>query len=145
MLVQRVLQTVRVLSVETRPADPVDESASKLTAQVAPFVLSPEGRQTYAKRKVTTEPVFGNIKANLRCRRFSGRGMQAALSQWRLICSVHNLLKVRNHRLAITWADNFGAHPPELGESRQTPVKTCQVLPGRPARKDSASQPCDSL
>ena len=60
-----------------------------------------EGRQTYAKRKVTTEPVFGNIKANLRCRRFSGRGMQAALSEWRLICSVHNLLKVRNHRLAI--------------------------------------------
>ena len=61
---------------------------------------TPEGRATYAKRKITTEPVFGNIKANLRCRRFSGRGLNAAQSEWRLICSVHNLLKVRRHRLA---------------------------------------------
>ncbi|MGO9334367.1 MAG: transposase [Acidimicrobiales bacterium] len=60
-----------------------------------------EGRQTHAKCNVTTEPVFGNIKANLRFRRFSGRGMQAALSKWRLICSARNLLEVRNHRLAI--------------------------------------------
>jgi len=61
---------------------------------------TPEGRATYAKRKITTEPVFGNIKANLRCRRFSGRGLSAAQSEWRLICSVHNLLKVRRHRMA---------------------------------------------
>jgi transposase len=72
-----------------------------LRKQMLDRLSTAEGRQTYAKRKVTTEPVFGNIKANLRCRRFSGRGMQAALSEWRLICSVHNLLKVRNHRLAI--------------------------------------------
>jgi len=72
-----------------------------LRRQMLDRLSTAEGRQTYARRKVTTEPVFGNIKANLRCRRFSGRGMQAALSEWRLICSVHNLLKVRNHRLAI--------------------------------------------
>ena len=69
--------------------------------QMLDRLATSEGRQTYAKRKITTEPVFDNLKANLRCRRFSGRGMQAALSEWRLICSVHNLLKVRNHRLAI--------------------------------------------
>jgi hypothetical protein len=72
-----------------------------LKRQMLDRLATAEGRQTYAKRKITTEPVFGNIKANLRCRRFSGRGLQAALSEWRLICSVHNLLKVRNHRLAI--------------------------------------------
>ena len=72
-----------------------------LRKQMLDRLSTAEGRQTYAKRKVTTEPVFGNIKANLRCRRFSGRGIQAALSEWRLICSVHNLLKVRNHRLAF--------------------------------------------
>ena len=72
-----------------------------LKRQMLDRLATAEGRQTYAKRKITTEPVFGNIKANMRCRRFSGRGMQAALSEWRLICSVHNLLKVRNHRLAI--------------------------------------------
>ena len=60
-----------------------------------------EGRALYAKRKVTTEPVFGNIKANLHHRRFSRRGLSAVGSEWRLICSVHNLMKVRSRRLAI--------------------------------------------
>jgi len=73
-----------------------------LRKQMLDRLSTAEGRQTYAKRKVTTEPVFGNIKANLRCRRFSGRGMRAALSEWRLICSVHNLLKIRNQRLTIS-------------------------------------------
>jgi len=72
-----------------------------LRNQMLDRLSTPEGRQTYAERKVTTGPVFGNIKANLRCRRFSGRGMQAALCEWRFICSVHNLLKIRNHRLAV--------------------------------------------
>ncbi len=62
---------------------------------------SDRGRALYAKRKVTTEPVFGNIKANLRCRRISRRGLSAATSEWRLICVVHNLLKVRTRRLAL--------------------------------------------
>ncbi|HEY6809320.1 MAG TPA: IS1182 family transposase, partial [Gemmatimonadales bacterium] len=64
-------------------------------------LASDEGRASYAKRKVTAEPVFGNIKANLRFRRFSRRSMPAALSEWRLVCSVHNLLKLRTARLAL--------------------------------------------
>ncbi|HYA44990.1 MAG TPA: IS1182 family transposase [Acidimicrobiales bacterium] len=63
-------------------------------------LASEEGRSLYAKRWSTAEPVFGNIKANLRFRRFSRRGKRAVLSEWRLICSVHNLLKVRAARLA---------------------------------------------
>jgi len=59
------------------------------------------GRSLYAKRKVTTEPVFGNIKANLRHRRFSRRGLSAVQSEWRLICSVHNPMKIQRRRLAI--------------------------------------------
>jgi transposase len=62
-------------------------------------LASDEGRARYAKRKITAEPVFGNIKANLRFRRFSRRSAPAALSEWRLICSVHNLLKLRNARI----------------------------------------------
>jgi transposase len=60
-----------------------------------------EGRALYQRRRVTVEPVFGNIKANLRFRRFSRRGIDAVGSEWRLICSTHNLLKLRQHRLAI--------------------------------------------
>lgn len=64
-------------------------------------LASDDGRARYAKRKVTAEPVFGNIKANLRFRRFSRRSMPAALSEWRLVCSVHNLLKLRTARLEL--------------------------------------------
>ncbi len=73
-----------------------------LRKQMLDRLGTPQGRAIYALRKITTEPVFGNIKANLRYRRFSGRGMNAAQSEWRLICAVHNLLKVRRHRLAPT-------------------------------------------
>jgi transposase len=60
-----------------------------------------EGKAAYAKRKTTAEPVFGNVKANLRFRRFSRRGRAAVDSEWKLICAVHNLLKLRNVRLAV--------------------------------------------
>jgi transposase len=59
------------------------------------------GRALYRRRRVTVEPVFGNIKANLGFRRFTRRGIDAVRSEWRLICSTHNLLKLRQHRLAI--------------------------------------------
>jgi Transposase DDE domain len=55
----------------------------------------------YARRKTTIEPIFGNLKMNLRFRRFSRRGLTAVTSEWRLICAVHNLLKIRRHQLAI--------------------------------------------
>jgi transposase len=58
------------------------------------------GAAAYAKRKTTVEPVFGNLKANLGFRRFSRRGLKATSSEWRLFCTVHNLLKIRRHRLA---------------------------------------------
>jgi transposase len=60
-----------------------------------------EGRALYGRRRVTVEPVFGNIKANLGVRRFARRGLGAVQSEWRLICSTHNLLKLRQRRLAI--------------------------------------------
>jgi len=58
------------------------------------------GAAVYAKRKTTVETVFGNIKTNLGFRRFSGRGLDATSSEWRLVCTVHNLLKIHRQRLA---------------------------------------------
>ncbi|MCH7668941.1 MAG: IS1182 family transposase [Acidobacteria bacterium] len=58
------------------------------------------GAAAYAKRKTTVETVFGNIKANLGFRRFSNRGLDATSSEWRLVCTVHNLLKIHRQRLA---------------------------------------------
>ena len=58
------------------------------------------GAAAYAKRKTTVETVFGNVKANLGFRRFSRRGLDATAGEWRLVCTVHNLLKIHRHRLA---------------------------------------------
>ena len=41
------------------------------------------------------EPIFGNIKANRGYRSFTRRGITAVQSEWRLICTAHNLLKLR--------------------------------------------------
>jgi transposase len=73
---------------------------ARLRKDMLDRLASDHGKTLYAKRKITVEPVFGNIKANLRFRRFSRRGTTAALSEWRLICSIHNLRKLHSARLA---------------------------------------------
>jgi transposase len=58
------------------------------------------GRKLYAQRKITIEPVFGQIKYNRRIDRFMRRGRSAAQSEWRLVTATHNLLKLHNHWIA---------------------------------------------
>lgn len=55
----------------------------------------PENADRYKQRSTSIEPVFGNIKGNLGYRRFARRGLPAVNSEWRLMCTVHNLLKLR--------------------------------------------------
>lgn len=68
---------------------------ARVRKQMLDRMATHDGSTRYAKRWYTAEPTFGNIKANLRFRRFARRGQQAVLSEWRLICAVHNLLKLR--------------------------------------------------
>jgi hypothetical protein len=58
------------------------------------------GRELYAKRKITVEPVYGQIKHNRHIDRFMRRGRAAVQSEWRLITATHNLLKLHSHWLA---------------------------------------------
>ena len=58
---------------------------------------TPDGRATYARRKATVEPVFGQIKESRGFRRFSLRGLAAAGAEWDLVCLVHNLLKLHRY------------------------------------------------
>jgi hypothetical protein len=53
-----------------------------------------KGREAYAKRKQTVEPVFGQIKEARGFRRFLLRGLEGVRAEWRLICLGHNLLKL---------------------------------------------------
>jgi transposase len=52
------------------------------------------GRRLYAKRKVTVEPVFGQIKQGRRFRQFLLRGHHQVRGEWALICTTHNVLKL---------------------------------------------------
>ncbi len=59
------------------------------------------GRQRYALRMETVEPVFGQIKAGRGFRQFLLRGLEKVNGEWSLICTGHNLLKLfRFGRLA---------------------------------------------
>ena len=60
------------------------------------------GRELYAQRKITVEPVYGQIKYNRRIDRFMRRGRSAAQSEWRLVAATHNLLKLHSHWIANT-------------------------------------------
>jgi transposase len=62
-----------------------------------------KGRATYAKRKGIIEPIFGQLKQVLGFRQFSLRGLASMRGEWRLLCVVHNLLKLwRAPQAAIT-------------------------------------------
>jgi transposase len=60
------------------------------------------GRKLYAQRKITIEPVFGQIKYNRHIDRFMRRGRSAVRSEWRLAAATHNLLKLHSHWIAAT-------------------------------------------
>jgi transposase len=60
------------------------------------------GRKLYAQRKITVEPVYGQIKYNRRIDRFMRTGRAAARSEWRLVAATHNLLKLHSHWIANT-------------------------------------------
>ncbi len=53
-----------------------------------------DGRAVYKMRKAIVEPVFGQIKEQRGFRRFSLRGKQNVRREWKLVCTVSNLLKL---------------------------------------------------
>ena len=74
---------------EARPAQPQGRVAAMVTK------LGAAGREgPYRLRKQVVEPVFGQIKQARGFRQFLRRGLTAVQSEWSLICTVHNLLKL---------------------------------------------------
>ena len=65
-----------------------------LTTTMSAKLATPRGRRTYKKRAATIEPIFGQIKHNRQIRSLSRRGLAAVASEWKLICTTHNLLKL---------------------------------------------------
>lgn len=53
-----------------------------------------EAKQTYNFRKITVEPVYGNIKENMNFRGFMLKGLEKVKTEFNLICIAHNLQKI---------------------------------------------------
>jgi transposase len=70
---------------------PKDLSAKQ---RMARKLRTKKGRAMYAKRKGMIEPIFGQLKQGLGFRQFSLRGLASMRGEWRLMATVHNLLKL---------------------------------------------------
>ena len=55
---------------------------------------SEQGKQQYAKRMWTIEPVFANITSNKGINKLSLRGKAKVTCQWTLCCIMHNIEKL---------------------------------------------------
>ena len=67
-------------------ADPVTKMKHRLKTK--------EGKAVYAQRKVTSEPVFGIIKAVIGFRSFMLRGFEAVEGEWNLVCMAFNIKRL---------------------------------------------------
>lgn len=63
-------------------------------------LLTQRGRALYKMRGVSVEPVLGQVKEGQGFRRFMRRGLRAAQSEWSLMGTTHNLLKLWRSGLA---------------------------------------------
>ncbi len=78
--------------------EPLPSNADSVTA-MRYRLKTKAGRDLYAKRKATVEPVFGIIKAVLGFRQFLLRGLDFVRGEWDLVCIAWNLKRL--HALAV--------------------------------------------
>jgi transposase len=93
------IATERLKHNEEIPPVPRGRIPKNLSAKqrMARKLRTKKGREVYAKRKGIIEPIFGQLKQVLGFRQFSMRGLATMRGEWRLMCTVHNLLKLWRH------------------------------------------------
>ncbi len=72
-----------------------------LCQRMARKLLTARGQKAYSQRKVIVEPVFGQIKQARRFRQFLRRGVRRVRHEWSLVCTAHNILKLRTALMTI--------------------------------------------
>jgi hypothetical protein len=94
--IEAYLATERLRHHEKVAAAPRGRIPRGLTAKqrMARKLRTKKGREMYAKRKGMIEPIFGQLKQVLGFRQFSMRGLASMRGEWRLMATVHNLLKL---------------------------------------------------
>jgi len=79
---------------EADPLPPNPTSVEKMKHRLQ----TQEGKEIYAQRKSTVEPVFGIIKHIMGFRQFMLRGLEKAKGEWNLICIAYNLKRLHTIR-----------------------------------------------
>jgi hypothetical protein len=85
-------RTVQDLEQRADPPAPGPEAGAK--ERMKHRLETKKGRDLYALRKQTIEPIFGIIKETLGFRRFSLRGLQNVRTEWTLVTLAYNLKRL---------------------------------------------------
>jgi transposase len=75
------------------PRGRIPKSAT-LVERMKRKLMTKAGQTAYARRKTIVEPVFGQIKQAQGFRQFLLRGVDKVSSEWALVCTTHNVLKL---------------------------------------------------
>jgi transposase len=104
--IEPYLATERLKHHEKIAAAPRGRIPKGLSAKqrMARKLRTKKGREMYAKRKGMIEPIFGQLKQVLGFRQFSLRGLASMRGEWRLMATVHNLLKLWRHDQRVEMA-----------------------------------------
>ena len=104
--IEPYLATERLKHHEKIAAAPRGRIPAGLTPKqrMARKLRTKKGRAMYAKRKGMIEPIFGQLKQVLGMRQFSLRGLASMRGEWRLMATVHNLLKLWRHDQRVEMA-----------------------------------------
>ncbi len=97
------MATERLKHQEEIPAVPRGRCPQGRTGKqrMARKLRTKKGRSVYARRKAIVEPVIGQLKQVLGFRQFLLRGLAKMRGEWRLACTVHNLLKLWRRGLEL--------------------------------------------
>ena len=95
------------------------------------------GRERYALRMETVEPVFGQIKQGRGFWQFLLRGLEKVNREWLLICAGHNLLKLFRHGPGIPCRERRNGRPgnstsPSPKSGKFTRILSAFTNPHRP-------------
>ncbi len=85
-------RTVQELEQRADPPAPGPEASAK--ERMNHHLETKQGRELYALRKQTIEPIFGIIKETLGFRRFSLRGLKNVRTEWTLVTLAYNLKRL---------------------------------------------------
>lgn len=79
-----------------RFSEPEAQKAETAVERLKNRMRSLDGREIFARRKCTIEPVFGVIKHVMGFRQFLFRGLEAVRSEWGLVCAAYNIKRLHS-------------------------------------------------